>query len=441
MSEETLRAPAPTGQARRAEGVRRLTWPAVPGCPASPSGTPWQARLPAAGLLATGYRLLATGYRLPATGYRLLATGYRLLPMYIGTGYRLPGTSWLAWASVCLLAAAALGCDERVVINADGADRGLVIMLPGIDGRSGYSEQACRALCRDGPAISVELRDWTSPLGAFFNQTAIGRNREVARTISVRIADYHLEHPARPVYLIGHSGGTAMAVWAAEGLPDGEQVEGIILLASSLSPGYDLSGALARSRSGIVNFHSTRDFAILGAGTTLLGTMDGLHGESAGKAGFESRGRQGYEKLFQVPWEPSMAAAGHGGDHFGCMATRFIRTYVAPLVRSAEWDGGLIASICGGSGGTAPTGDGGGDWLRSGMLLAAKVPVPAVRHATRPTTGTGTAEQHGRASPLRRAGTARQAGRGDYAHGESWQLDTDWDPYYSLDRLLARVGD
>ena len=61
-----------------------------------------------------------------------------------------------------------------------------------------------------------------------------------------------------------------------------------------------------------------------------------------------------------------------------------------------------------------------GDWLRSGMLFAAKVPVPAVgcpagpttgiparrepavRHATRPTPGTGTAEQHGGASPLRR---------------------------------------
>jgi hypothetical protein len=346
-----------------------------------------------------------------------------------------------------MLAATTLGCDERVVINADGADRGLVILLPGIDGRSGYSEQACRAICSDGLTISVELRDWTSPLGAIFNQTAIGRNHEVARTISVRIADYHREYPSRPVYLIGHSGGTAMAVWAAEGLPDGEQVEGIILLASSLSPGYDLSGALGRSRGGIVSFYSPLDFAILGAGTTLLGTMDGLHGESAGKAGFESRGRDGYEKLFQVPWEPSMAAAGHGGDHFGCMATRFIREYVAPLVHSAEWDAGLIASIRGGKGGAAPTGDGGGDWLRSGMLLAAKpagslreCPVSAVRHATRPTTGTGTAEQHGRASALRRARPGRQEGRGGDAPGESWRLGDDCDPYYSLDRLLARVG-
>jgi len=42
-------------------------------------------------------------------------------------------------------------------------------------------------------------------------------------------------------------------------------------------------------------------------------------------------------------------------------------------------------------------GPGEGDWLRSGMLFAAKVPVPAVR-----TPGTGTAEQHGGASPLRR---------------------------------------
>ena len=390
MSEERSRARAvrAEGMARRTEGmrwrtegVRRRTWATVP------------------------------GYRLPATGYRLLAT------------------SWRAWVAVCLLAAATLGCDERVVINADGADRGLVILLPGIDGRSGYSEEACRALCRDGRAISVELRDWTSPLGAFFNQTAIARNHEVARTIAERIADYHREYPARPVYLIGHSGGTAMAVWTAESLPGGEQVEGIILLASSLSPGYDLTGALARSRGGIVSFYSPQDIAVLGAGTTLLGTMDGRHSESAGKAGFESRGLGGYEKLFQVPWEPSMVAAGHGGDHFGCMATRFIRTYVAPLVRSAEWDAGLIASIRGGQGNVPPAGA--GDAANSPAVAAGRPSSDAGEAMSDDTSAEMSAETSGPGSEVRRR---------DYAPGASWQLDGDWDTYYSIGLLPTWEG-
>ncbi len=393
MLEERSRASAPTGPAGRAEGVPRRMWATVP-----------------------GYRL----------SRRAGTTGYPGAPGLLGT-------SWRAWVAVCLLAAATLGCDERVVINADGADRGLVILLPGIDGRSGYSEEACRALCRDGRAISVELRDWTSPLGAFFNQTAIARNREVARTIAERIADYHRQYPSRPVYLIGHSGGTAMAVWTAESLTGGEQVEGIILLASSLSPGYDLTGALARSRGGIVSFYSPLDVAILGAGTTLLGTMDGLHSESAGKAGFESRGRGGYEKLFQVPWERSMAASGHGGDHFGCMATRFIRTYVAPLVRSAEWDAGLIASIRGGQGNAPPAGA--GDAAGSPAVAAGRPSSDAGEAMPADTISKASAEMS-----VNTSGQGSDVRSRDYDPDAFWQLDGDWDTYYSIGLLPIWEG-
>jgi pimeloyl-ACP methyl ester carboxylesterase len=257
----------------------------------------------------------------------------------------------LLWAALSILAAAAAGCDERVVINAAGAEHGLVILLPGIDGRSGYSEAACRALCRDGfDEMSVELRDWTSPLGAFFNQTAEGRNRAVAASIAERIVEYHREFPGRPVFLVGHSGGTAIAVWTAEALPDDEQVEGLVLLASSLSPGYDLSTALARTRGGIVSFNSPHDMALLGAGTTILGTMDGRHCPSAGMAGFEVLDRPGYQKLFQIAWDSAMTEHDNGGDHFGCMAERFVGAYVKPLVRSEGWSEGLIASVSSGKG-------------------------------------------------------------------------------------------
>ena len=88
-------------------------------------------------------------------------------PAPTGQAGRAEGVAWRAWVAVCLLAAATLGCDERVVINADGADRGLVILLPGIDGRSGYSEEACRALCRGGRAISVGRRPVEQPDGVF----------------------------------------------------------------------------------------------------------------------------------------------------------------------------------------------------------------------------------------------------------------------------------
>lgn len=241
------------------------------------------------------------------------------------------------------------GCGSQMVLNEGALDRGLVILLPGIDGRALYNEAACHALADSGVAMAVELCDWTAPLGPLFNQTAVGRNREVAGRLAERIVSYLRQHPNGQVYLIGHSGGTAIAVWAAEALPDGQRVEGIILLASSLSPGYELSAALAHTRGGIVSFYSSLDGGLLGVGTGLVGTMDGLHGPSAGLDGFQPPSsparRDEYAKLYQIAWEPGMNAAGHDGGHFTYMVPPFISAYVGPLVKRPAWDEALIADV------------------------------------------------------------------------------------------------
>ena len=82
--------------------------------------------------------------------------------------------SWQYLAFVFIMSVIITGCDERVVLRGAGADQGLVILLPGIDGRSGYCEAAGRAICgNEQDGLRVELQDWTSPLGAIFNQTAV----------------------------------------------------------------------------------------------------------------------------------------------------------------------------------------------------------------------------------------------------------------------------
>ena len=241
------------------------------------------------------------------------------------------------------------GCRSQLVLKPEDLEEGLVIVLPGIDGRMPYNEAACRTLCDDGVAAAVELRDWTAPLGPLYNQSAVLRNREVASFLAARIRSYQRAYPGRRVFLIGHSGGTAIAVWAAEALPPGSEVDGIILLGSSLSPGYDLSRALARSRGGIVSFHSDLDGGLLGIGTILFGTMDGLHTVSAGKVGFrpppgaDASGQ--YAKLFQIAWQPSMIKDGHGGGHFDYMGPSFLSARVGPLLRQPAWDPRLIAGV------------------------------------------------------------------------------------------------
>jgi hypothetical protein len=118
-----------------------------------------------------------------------------------------------------------------------------------------------------------------------------------------------------------------------EDLGPSEAVDRVVLLGSSLSPLYSLSAALGRTRRGIVNYYSGRDSILLGAGTSLVGTMDGRHTEAAGKVGFRL-GAAGVSahRLVQVAWRPDMERVGNDGGHFGCTAKPFVAAHVAPLL-------------------------------------------------------------------------------------------------------------
>ncbi len=254
----------------------------------------------------------------------------------------------LAGFGLVVLLTTVAGCGAGgLVMNRQHLDKGLVIILPGVEGRSLSNASISLSLCGEQIPLAVQVYDWTAPLGPLFNQCAYSRNRETAAVLAQYIVDYRREHPTGRVFLIGHSGGTAIAAWAAEALPPGDRVNGIIMLASSLSPGYDLTAALRRAEMGIVSFYSHHDSALLGAGTTLFGTMDRRNGESAGKVGFNG-GSGSYSaaaKLFQIPWSPEMAKTGYIGCHFSCCAGGFIASYVAPLTTADRWDRQLIANL------------------------------------------------------------------------------------------------
>ena len=229
------------------------------------------------------------------------------------------------------------GCGSLVTFNAEHIDDGMVFVLPGIDG-PGLGPLGVMAAVAENTDLAVRQFDWTIPFGLLFNQTAEWRNRDMGKLLASQIVEYTQQHPGAPVYLIGHSGGTAVAVWAAEALPADVRIEGIVLLASSLSPGYDLSKALARTNGGIVNVFSRSDSGLLGAGTTMIGTMDGVYGQSAGMAGFYQRGAWGYGgRLVQMEWTGGMSRVGYHGDHFSVCSPSFIAAYIAPMMADGSW--------------------------------------------------------------------------------------------------------
>ena len=265
------------------------------------------------------------------------------------TNNKAPRREWVVVLAT-MIAVTTVGCEPRQISfgSPSQVDRqasyGLVIYLPGIDGCTGADEKFCRDLGKK-LGCDVELFDWTRPLMMLDNQCNIERNREMAEKLAQRIRQFQEDNPGAPVLLIGHSGGTAIAVWAAEHLSD-EPVDGIILLASSLSPQYDLSAAMEGTRSGIISFYSQND-GLLGAGTILAGTMDRKFSEAAGKLGFE--GPEGQKdlayagQLRQVPWTSEMASLGNNGGHYDVLASQFAATWVHPLVRQ-KLPGGPFAS-------------------------------------------------------------------------------------------------
>ena len=244
-------------------------------------------------------------------------------------------------------------------VTEERLERGLVIVLTGIEGRSVFNEEICRGLDEGGVDGAIELYDWTaSPLLPLYNLRAEARNRRKAGEIAQHIVLYQWDHPGRPVVLVGQSGGGAMTAWIVEALPTGAKVDGIVMLAPTLSPAYMLDIALKRSERGIVNFHSPWDWLFLRAGTTIYGTMDGYHTSSAGSVGYEvptSGPRKGvYAKLLQVPWNAKMASAGHTGAHLTSGSASFVKKYVAPFVRRSDWGQPLVDHVVQGEEVSAP---------------------------------------------------------------------------------------
>lgn len=239
------------------------------------------------------------------------------------------------------------GCHSQPFVTPERLERGLVVILPGIEGRGILNEAIAHGLNDGGVQCAIEIYDWTSSLGPLYNLRAEEHNRKKAVSLARRITRYRIAHPDRPVIIVGHSGGGAMGVWALESLSPYQQVGGLILLNVSLSPNYDLSEALWHSQRGIVNIHSPLDWFLLGVGTSVYGTMDGKHEASAGMTGFviPPGMPEAYVGFFQIGWTQKMAAAGHLGGHLSSSASKFIARYVAPLVKNPDWSPQLIDNI------------------------------------------------------------------------------------------------
>ncbi len=212
---------------------------------------------------------------------------------------------------------------------------GKMIYLPGVGGPEGFDRAMVAGLQKGGIKAQTEVYDWTGSRKWLDALAAVERNHAEARKIAGQIADYARSHPGAPVYLVGMSGGAAVAVWALEALPDDIRIERAILLAPAISPGYDLSRALRHISGELHAFSSRGDFLVLGMGTRLNGTMDRCAVESAGRVGFAlppHADRSEYAKLIRHEYQGNWLRFGVIGNHSSILSPDFAEFVLAPLL-------------------------------------------------------------------------------------------------------------
>jgi hypothetical protein len=211
------------------------------------------------------------------------------------------------------------------------AQPGIVLVIGGVGGLDILGASACAALPRAGVRHDVREFVWTHGWGHFLRDLQDSQHlQRKAEELANRLRRLKADNPDRPLFLLAKSGGTGLALRAAEMLP-ANTLERMILLSAAVSPGYDLRRALMATRQEIVSFHSPYDQLMLNFGTRGFGTVDRVYGPSAGLRGFvaptelDAADWALYQRLVQVPWNSRMLLQGHNGMHSGTSLPTFRR--------------------------------------------------------------------------------------------------------------------
>jgi pimeloyl-ACP methyl ester carboxylesterase len=214
-----------------------------------------------------------------------------------------------------------------------------LIHLPGIAGARLLDRYFVAGIHDGGYAGESETYDWTAGDPGIAALLARRRNEREADKVAARIEKLLTDDPDLKIRLVCHSGGAGIAAWALERLPEGMQVETLVLVAPALSQRYDLSKALAHVRGKAYAFTSENDAIVLGAGTRLLGTIDGVKEDASGLKGFtkpEGADDAQYAKLVPMPYRAEWMDLGNIGDHVGPMGRTFAREVISLIVQGRE---------------------------------------------------------------------------------------------------------
>ena len=209
--------------------------------------------------------------------------------------------------------------------------RGIVFVLGGVEGLSQYTMKMANSMLAGRYRGSVVVFPWNKCvmiLTALRNLMSKSHQETQSDKLVEQICAYRREFPDAKVALLAQSGGCYIVVRALEKLPPDIRIDRAVLLAPSMSPGYDIRPAAARCRRGLHSLGGPGDFFFLGFGTLLFGTSDRLHSPSAGLVGWHHKSPNFYE----LRWHPDWLRFGYLGNHLTTANFKFLRDVVARMI-------------------------------------------------------------------------------------------------------------
>jgi hypothetical protein len=216
----------------------------------------------------------------------------------------------------------------------------LILVVDGAGDLKGCSNAIKTAASLYQVRLEVEAFPWSHGHYKLYRDQVDTRHVRVkGKELAEQIAARKKEHPERPILVISHSAGCAVALAACDHLPE-NTLERQILLAPSVSTRYDLRPALRTSKQGIDVFCSKKDKWALGLVIRCIGSADELHDQkAAGRHGFETivfspDDADLYKRLRHHFWSTADEKLGHDGRHHGMHAPAFVKERLMPLWRT-----------------------------------------------------------------------------------------------------------
>jgi len=227
-----------------------------------------------------------------------------------------------------ILTALACGCQ----IGHSAEQYGKTFFLDGAGNWGDGAQGVASGLFAAGYQGDVEEYVWTTSYNPLVDQLNQPAARARSRQLADKIRAFRKRFSAVRINVVALSAGTGVATWAIEQLDASTRVDNLVLLGSSISHDYDMTGALKNMNGTIYVYASPHDVVLESVRT--IGTIDGKRGvDSIGYVGLTPP-TELQNRVVNTTWSRDWLKYGWTGAHQDCVNANFVRFEIAKRLLS-----------------------------------------------------------------------------------------------------------